>query len=61
MCTIKQIREAIREDCRSQRDMESTDIERILQTLPFSQGTGLFDRPPKPKRPYRRKSKLNHH
>ena len=60
MCTIKQIREAIREDYRSQRDMESTDIERILQTLPFSQGTGLFDRPPKSKRPYRRKSKLNH-
>ena len=60
MCTIKQIREAIREECRSQRDMESTDIERILQTLPFSQGSGPFDRPPKPKRPYRRKSKLNH-
>ena len=62
MCTIKQIREAIREDCRSQRNMESADIERILQTLPFSQGSGPFDRPPKPKpkRPYRCKSKLNH-
>ena len=38
MCTVKEIREAIREDCHSQHDMESTEIDRVLQTLPFSQG-----------------------
>ena len=37
MCTVREIREAIQEDCRSQRDM--------------------FDKPPMPKRPYRRKKK----
>ena len=26
MCTVKEIQEAIREDCRSQHDMDSTDI-----------------------------------
>ena len=37
MCTVREIREAIQEDCRSQRDMESTEIDRVFQTLPFSQ------------------------
>ena len=57
MCTVREIREAIQEDCRSQRDMESTEIVRVFQTLPFSQERDLFDKPPMPKRPYRRKKK----
>lgn len=52
MCTVREIREAIQEDCRSQRDMESTEIDRVFQTLPFSQERDLFDKPPMPKRPY---------
>ena len=51
----KEIREAIREDCHSQHDMESMEIDRVLQTLPFSQGDDLLDKPPIPKRPYRRR------
>ena len=49
MCTVKEIREAIREDCRSQHDMETADIDRIFQTLPFSQRNSLLDKPPMPK------------
>ena len=49
MCTVREIREAIQEDCRSQRDMESTEIDRVFQTLPFSQERDLFDKPPMPK------------
>ena len=45
MCTVREIREAIQEDCRSQRDMESTEIDRVFQTLPFSQERDLFDKP----------------
>ena len=52
MCTVKEIREAIREDCHS---LEFIEIDRVLQTLPFSQGNDLLDRPPIPKRPYRRR------
>ena len=52
MCTVKEIREAIREDCHSQHGMEFIEIDRVLQTLPFSQGNDLLDRPPIPKRPY---------
>lgn len=37
MCTVKEIREAIREDCRSQRNMETIEIDRIFQTLTFPQ------------------------
>ena len=60
MCTVKEIREAIWEDCHSQHDMESMEIDRVLQTLPFSQGNDLLDKPPIPKRPYwRRKSEKN--
>ena len=36
MCTVQSIKDAIRENCQSQYDMESTDIDRVLQTLPFS-------------------------
>ena len=57
MCTVREIREAIQEDCRSQRDMESTEIDRVFQTLPFSQERDLFDKPPLPKRPYRRRQR----
>ncbi len=53
MCTVKEIREAIWEDCRSQRDMESIDIDRVLQALPFSRHESLLDQPPLPKRPSR--------
>ena len=31
MCTVKEIQEAIREDCKSQHDMESTDIDRVCK------------------------------
>ena len=55
MCTVKEIQEAIREDCKSQHGMEFIEIDRVLQTLPFSQGNNLLDRPPIPKRPYRRR------
>ena len=33
------------ENCQSQYDMESTDIDRVLQTLPFSQEPGPFSKP----------------
>ncbi len=53
MCTVQSIKDAIRENCQSQYGMESTDIDRVLQTLPFSGRESLFDQPPLPKRPYR--------
>lgn len=58
MCTVREIREAIQEDCRSQRDMESTEIDRVFQTLPFSQERDLFDKPPMPKRPTDARKKI---
>ena len=51
MCTVQSIKDAIRENCQSLYDMESTDIDRVLQTLPFSGHESLFDQPPLPKRP----------
>ena len=42
MCTVQSIKDAIRENCQSQYDMESTDIDRVLQTLPFSQEMTIF-------------------
>lgn len=45
MCTVQSIKDAIRENCQSQYDMESTDIDRVLQTLPFSQEPGPFSKP----------------
>ena len=54
MCTIQSIKDAIRESCQSQFDMDSTDIDRVLQTLPFSEHESPFSQPPpKYKRPYR--------
>ena len=50
MCTIKEIREAIREDCSSQHDMDSAEIDRVLQALPFSQDSEPFSKP-RPQRP----------
>ncbi|MCI6401710.1 MAG: hypothetical protein SPF51_08295 [Candidatus Fimivicinus sp.] len=50
MCTVKEIREVIREDCSSQHDMESTEIDRVLQMLPFSQEPEPFSKP-RPQRP----------
>ena len=51
MCTVKEIREAIREDCHSQHDMESAEIDRVLQTLPFSQGMTCWINRPFPNAP----------
>ena len=49
MCTVKEIQEAIREDCKSQHDMDSTDIDRVMQTLPFAQEEPFPEaRPQKP-------------
>ena len=53
MCTVQSIKDAIRESCQSQYDMESTDIDRVLQTLPFSEHDSPFSQSPKHKRPYR--------
>ncbi|MFQ6806645.1 MAG: hypothetical protein ACLRT5_18905 [Lachnospiraceae bacterium] len=53
MCTVKEIREAIREDCHSQHDMESTDIDQVLQSLPFSEHDSPFSQLPKHKHFYR--------
>ena len=53
MCTVQSIKDAIRESCQSQYDMESTDIDQVLQTLPFSEHDSPFSQSPKHKRPYR--------
>ena len=43
MCTVQSIKDAIRESCQSQYDMESTDIDRVLQTkLERSEVNGRF-------------------
>ncbi len=46
------ILEAIREHCQSQHDMESTEIDRVMQRLPFVSEQDVFTRPPVPKPPY---------
>ena len=53
MYTVQSIKDAIREICQSQYDMESTDIDRVLQTLPFSEHESPLSQPPMPKRLYR--------
>ena len=53
MCTIQSIKDAMRESCQSQYDMDSTEIDRVLQTLPFSEHESPFSQPPLPRRPYR--------
>ena len=52
MCTVREIQEAIREHCQSQHDMESTEIDRVMQRLPFSTVQDIFTRPLVPKPPY---------
>ena len=52
MCTIQSIKDAIRESCQSQYDMDSTEIDRVLQTLPFSEHESPFSQP-RHKRPCR--------
>lgn len=52
MCTVRDIEEAIREHCQSQHDMESTEIDRVMQRLPFGTAQDVFTRPPVPKLPY---------
>ena len=47
MCTVQNIKDAIRESCQSQFNMESTDIDLVLQTLPFSEHDFPFSQPPK--------------
>ena len=52
MCTVQNIKDAIRESYQSQFNMESTDIDLVLQTLPFPEQDSPFSQPPKRKRPY---------
>ena len=59
MCTIQSIKDAIRECYQSPYDMETADIDRIFQALPFSEHESLFDQPPMPKRPYRPRKNTN--
>ena len=42
MCTVRDIEDAIREHCQSQHDMESTEIDRVMQTLPFGTAQDVF-------------------
>ena len=42
MCTVREIQEAIREHCQSQHDMESTEIDQVMQRLPFDTSAGRF-------------------
>ena len=46
MCTVRDIEEAIREHCQSQHDMESTEIDQVMQRLPFGTAQDVFTRPP---------------
>ena len=61
MCTVRDIEEAIREHCQSQHDMESTEIDQVMQRLPFGTAQDICTRPPVPKPPYSRRSRnLSH-
>ena len=42
MCTVRDIEEAIREHCQSQHDMESTEIDQVMQRLPFGTAQDVF-------------------
>lgn len=42
MCTVKDIQEAIRDDLSCNLNMESGDIERALDSLPFSECKRLY-------------------
>lgn len=52
MCTIQSIRDAIQEHCQSQYEMEYTDIEQVLMSLPFSEHSLLHDQSLPLKHPY---------
>ena len=52
MCTVREIQEAIRHRTRAQHDMESTEIDQVMQRLPFGTAQDVFTRPPVPKPPY---------
>ena len=52
MCTVREIQEAIREHCQSQHDMESTEIDLVMQRLPFGTVQDIFTRPLVPKPTY---------
>lgn len=52
MCTVKEIREAIQENYRSQHDMESMEIDRICQDLPFSKDEEPLSKPCYRKSPF---------
>ena len=52
MCTVKDIQEAIREHCQSQKDMESVEIDRVMQRLPFGDRQNIGCRPTVPRPPY---------
>ena len=56
MCTLKSIQDAIQECCQSQYDMDATEIDHILQTLPFSHDHNSLENRPKHTYPYRTKS-----
>ena len=45
MCTDQSIKDEIRKNCQTQYDMESTDIDLVLQPPPFSQEPGQFSKP----------------
>ena len=51
MCTIQSIKDAIRENCQSQYDMDFIEIDQVLQTLPFSKQEPFSQ--PRNKRPCR--------
>ena len=42
MCIVRDIEEAIREHCQSQHDMESTEIDQVMQRLPFGTVQDVF-------------------
>ena len=46
MCTVRDIEEAIREHCQSQHDMESTEIDQVMQRLPFGTEQDVFNLAP---------------
>ena len=45
MCTVREIQEAIREHCQSQHDMESTEIDQVMQRLPFGPAGRFYPAP----------------
>ncbi len=58
MPSIKQIREAIREEYLMQQDACSAEDDAPLQILPLPKIGNSFYGPPLPKRPYHRKKNI---